>query len=406
MPFEMWQKCQIWFCESGGWVKSEVASLVRVTAQAPAAGYAGDDGSNLPQLKRAFQSIFLGSGDNLEQFLAEVPGVMYECDGKLSVTLITSNILQLLGTDPQELLGRRDLWGGRLFADDRERLTSLLEGLQPGQTASATHRILDQRGLPVWVSHSFRKAATERGDVLRGCMVPLPKEVCTQDIDATIIPQYVHKLGNHFQLINLLIGNLRRSGIATGDIDTVQQALDETVEFTRTFLNYAQGPSCQSEFDLGEILKAVMQSMMPAFAEKKISLNNLLDVYFSGALVLGDPFLLESGFNAILQNALDATNAGGKVTVTASCERHRPDNGLSAQIVIADTGCGMEQDVLTRAVEPFFTTRRDRSGLGLSMAARIIEQHGGRLRITSVVGQGAQVDIMLPVISTSQTPDR
>ena len=391
---------------SGGWLKSEVTSLARVTAQAPAASYLGDNRSNLLRLKRALQSTFLGSGDDLEQFLAEVPGVMYECDGKLSVTLISSNTLELVGVDPQELLGRRDLWGERLFPDDRERLISLLKGLQPGQTASATHRILDQRGLPVWVSHSFRKAATERGDVLRGCMVPLPKEICTQDIGPTIIPQFVHKIGNHFQLMNLLMGNLRRSGIATGDIDRLQQALDETVEFTRTFLNYAQEPSCRSEFDLSEILKAVMQSMIPVFAEKKVSLNNLVDVYSSGVLVLGDPFLLELGFSAILQNALDATNAAGAVTVTTSCERHRLGYGLSAQIVIADTGCGMEQEVLTRAVAPFYTSRRDRSGLGLSMASRIIEQHGGMLRIISVAGQGTQVNIILPVISTSQTPDR
>jgi signal transduction histidine kinase len=380
--------------------------LAKVTAQAPAASYVGDDRSNLLRLKRALQSTFLCSGANLERFLAEIPGVLYECDDKLSVTLITSNTLPLVGVDPQELMGRRDLWGERLFPDDRERLLSLLEGLQLGQTASATHRILDQCSLPVWVSHSFRKAATERGEVLRGCMVPLPKEICTRDIGPTIIPQFVHKIGNHFQLMNLLMGNLHRSGIATGEIDRLQQALDETVDFTRTFLNYAQEPSCRSEFDLSEILKAVVQSMIPAFAEKKVFLNNLVDVYSSGALILGDPFLLEIGFSAMLQNALDATNAAGEVTVTASCERHRPGYGLSAQIVIADTGCGMEPEVLTRAVEPFFTSRRDRSGLGLSMASRIIEQHGGMLRIASVAGQGTQVNITLPVVSTSRTPDR
>ena len=370
--------------------------MARVTARAPATNHVGDSRSNLPHPKPALQSAFIGSGDNLEQFLAEVPGVLYECDGGLSVTLITSNAFRLIGTDPQALLGGRDLWGSRLFPDDRASLISMLEGLTPGQTASATHRILDQRRLPVWVSHSFRRATTERGEVVRGCMVPLPKEICTQDIEPTIIPQFVHKIGNHFQLINLLMGNLRRSGIAAGDIDALQHALDETIEFTRTFLNYAQGPSCQSEFELSEILKTVVEAMVPAFAEKGVSLKNLVDVYFSGAMVLGDPFLLEIGFTAILQNALDATTAGGDVTVTASCERYRPDSELSAQIVIADTGCGMDEEVLTRAVAPFFTSRRDRSGLGLSMASRIIEQHGGILRIVSVAGQGARVNITLP----------
>ena len=381
--------------------------MARVTVQAPAASYGGGEGSNFAQLEpAALEAIFLGSGDKFERFLADVPAVLYQCDGKLSVTIISSNTRLLLGLEPQKLLGGQELWGGRLFPDDRERLTSVLEDLPPGQTASATHRIINQHGLPVWVSHSFRKAATKSGEVLRGCLIPLPKEICTQDIAPTIIPQFIHKMGNHFQLINLLMGNLSRSGIATGDIDAIQQALDDTVEFTRTFLNYAQGPSCQSEFDLSEILKAVMQAMVPALAEKRISLKNLVDVYFSGVLVRGDPFLLELGFNAIIQNALDATNPGGEVTVRASCERHRPDHGLSAQIVIADTGCGMEPEVLARAVEPFFTSRRDRSGLGLSMASRIIEQHGGVLRITSTVGQGTQVNVILPVISASQAPDR
>jgi histidine kinase/DNA gyrase B/HSP90-like ATPase/PAS domain-containing protein len=380
--------------------------LARVTAHAPAATYVGGKGSILAQQKPALDAIFLGSGCNFEQFLAEVPGVLYECDGQLSVTFISSNTRLLIGVDPQELIGRQDLWGGRLFPDDRKRLTSVLKDLPPGQTVSVTHRIVDQRGLPVWVSHSFRKAATKSGELLRGCLIPLPKENCTHDIASSIIPQFVHKIGNHFQLINLLIGNLRRSGMAAGDVDALQQALDDTVEFTRIFLNYAQAPTCQSEFDLSEILKAVMQAMVPVFAEKKISLKNLVDVYFSGVLVQGDPFLLEIGFQAILQNALDATNTGGEVTVRATCERHRPDHGLSAQIVIDDSGCGMEPEVLTRAVEPFFTSRRDRSGLGLSMASRILEQHGGILRITSVAGQGAQVNIVLPVVSTSQAPDR
>lgn len=380
--------------------------MARLTAQVPTSGCVGEGGSKSAQSKPALQAILLGSGDNLEQFLAEVPGVLYECDEKLSVTLISSNSLQIVGVNPQELLGGQELWGGRLFPRDRELLIALLEGLTPGQMASATHRVLDQRGLPVWVSHSFRKAATESGEVLRGCMVPLPKEICTQDIAPTIIPQFVHKIGNHFQLINLLMGNLRRSGIASGDIDTLQQALDDTVEFTRTFSNYAQGPSCQSEYDLSEILKGVMPAVMPAFAEKNVSLNNLVDVYFSGNLLVGDPFLLEVGLTAILQNALDATAAGGKVTVTASCERYHPDYGLSAQIVIADTGSGMDEEVLARALDPFFTSRRDRSGLGLSMASRIIEQHGGILRLSSVAGCGTRVSIILPVSSTSQTPGR
>ena len=380
--------------------------MARVTAQALAASSKGVEVSKSAGLKTALQAILLGSGDNLEQFLAGVPGVLYECDEELSVTLITANARQLLGVDPQELIGGQSLWRERLFPGDRESLISLRDGLRPGQTASATHRFLDQRGLPVWVSHSFRQSVTEDGDVLRGCIVPLPREMCTQEIAPTIVPQFIHKLGNHFQLINLLVGNLRRSGIASADIDAVQHALDDTIDLTRTFSNYAQKPSCPSEFDLCENLKAVMQAMVPVFAEKKVLLNDFEDVYLRGALLVGDPFLLEIGLTAILQNALDTTTTGGTVTVTGNCERHHPDNGWSAQISISDTGSGMAGEVLTRAVEPFFTSRRDRRGLGLSMALRIVEQHGGILRISSVAGRGTRVDVILPVNRASHTTDR
>jgi signal transduction histidine kinase len=380
--------------------------LAKATAHAPAAKAAGDQRSNLAQLEPTLQSLFIGTHDDLVPFLTDVPAVVYECNESLAVTRITANTNQLLGLDPQGLLGRRSIWGEQLHPADGDSLVAMVDGLASGQIASSTHRLLDQRGLPVWVSHSFKRVASAKGDLLRGCIVPIPKENSTQVLDPTIVPQFVHKLGNHFQLINLLVGNMRRSGIAANDIDVLQQALDEAVDFTRTFLNYALAPDSSSEFDLSEILKAVIQVMLPSFTEKQVSLNNLVDVYFSGALVVGDPFLLEAAFTAILQNALDACNAKGQVSVSGKVERRQAGCGLSARVVFADSGCGMEREDLARAVEPFVSSRRDRSGLGLAMASRITEQHGGVLQITSVVGKGTQVEIALPVVNGCQTPDR
>ena len=116
--------------------------------------------------------------------------------------------------------------------------------------------------------------------------------------------------------------------------------------------------------------------------------------------------MLEAAFSAVLQNSLEATNAGGQVSVTGRVERTQPSGELSARITVSDTGCGMERDVVSRAIEPFFSSRRGRSGLGLSTASRIIEQHGGLLQISSVVGQGTQVHITLPVINSSDILDR
>lgn len=344
---------------------------------------------------------FLGSS---EKFLAHVPSVTYQCDSRLTVSVISPNALELIGVPAEELLGRRDLWGDRLYAEDRVHLISRLGQLELGETASATHRIIDACGLPVWVSHSFKKVQAGSDEMVCGCFVPLPTALCTQAVDTTIISQFVHKMGNHFQLINLLMGTLRRCGIADADIDSLQEAVDKSVEFTRTFLNFAQSVSGQSEFTLGQVFRTAMQSSSPAFTDKKVLLKDRVGELFNSILVRGDPILLEIALASILQNALEATKSPGEVVVSGKCERHQSVSRLTAQIVIADTGCGMDKDELRRAATPFFTSRQERDGLGLSMAVRIIEQHGGALQISSTLRQGTEVVVALPVSVPRKVP--
>ena len=352
-----------------------------------------------------FLSFMLGSSENLEQFLVDVPCLWYECDASLKVTRISLNAVGIVGVVSEELIGCRTLWHDRVFIADRTHLHLLLGELKPGQGASLTHRFIDPNGLPLWVSHSFKKVASVEGEIVRGCLVPLPAERCALNIDAKIIPQFVHKIGNHFQLINLLIGNMQRSSGASSDIDKLQQALDEAVELTRNFLNYAQGPGCQSEVELGEVLDSVVQSMRPAFAEAHTALN-ILAIDLAGIVVRGDPALLEVAFKAIIQNAIDATKSTGEVRVSATWDQNGHNPSLTAKVLISDTGGGMDEDALSHARDPFYTSHRERGGLGLSMAVRIIEQHGGNVQLSSAVGRGTQVEIVLPANNLSQGPVR
>ncbi len=352
------------------------------------------------------QSEFLGGVDRLSELLAGVPAVTYECDSSLSVIIISSNALDLLGITSDQLLGCRALWQDRLCSDDRARVIALLENLQLGQTAALIHRLLDDRGLPVWVSHSFRKLRLGGGEIVCGCLIPIPRDLCTQYLDSTVIGQFVHKMGNHFQLINLLMGPLKRSGVGQSELDAIQQSVDRTVEFVRTFMNFAQSSAAPSDSDLGEILKSLILAQASTFADKKVSLQDRVDESFNGTMIRGDPFLLDLAFSSVLQNALEATKSGDEVRVSANCERSRSDSRLRARIVIEDTGCGMDKDVLSRAAAPFFTSYREKNGLGLSIAVRVIEQHGGLLHVTSVKGQGTEVHITLPVSRATPRCDR
>jgi signal transduction histidine kinase len=75
-------------------------------------------------------------------------------------------------------------------------------------------------------------------------------------------------------------------------------------------------------------------------------------------------------------------------------------------ICVTDTGAGIAQDSLQRIFKPFFTTRKEGTGLGLPMAKGIVDSHGGRIAVKSEVGHGTQFEVWLPIErSASSTRD-
>jgi PAS domain S-box-containing protein len=92
----------------------------------------------------------------------------------------------------------------------------------------------------------------------------------------------------------------------------------------------------------------------------------------------------------LLRNAVHAMPRGGSVTVRARPFQH------GVEIAIVDTGVGMTPDVLARAFEPFYTTKNDGSGLGLTIASQIVRDHHGEIRIHSKPGEGTTVSLRLP----------
>jgi signal transduction histidine kinase len=113
--------------------------------------------------------------------------------------------------------------------------------------------------------------------------------------------------------------------------------------------------------------------------------------------VKGDPEKLRQAFMNIILNGLQATPAGGSVTVTATFAAPTGDGPGILTITVADTGQGIEPDKLARIFEPFFTTRTGGTGLGLAITKKIIEGHGGCIDAESKPGNGATFHITFPV---------
>jgi PAS domain S-box-containing protein len=114
---------------------------------------------------------------------------------------------------------------------------------------------------------------------------------------------------------------------------------------------------------------------------------------------------LEMAILNLSMNARDAMPEGGSLRISAACETAGPDRppglapGRYIRLSVADTGVGMDEATLARAVEPFFSTKGQGrgTGLGLSMAHGLALQLGGALTLASQPGQGTEVELWLPV---------
>ncbi len=325
------------------------------------------------------------------------PCITYQCTSDLVITVISPNTLDLIDIDPQNLVGTRLLWEERIEFEYRNLLLAKLDQMCGWEIASAVHKIVNDNGLSVWVAHGVRRKKFGSKSIILGSMIPLGSAFNTTTLDASIITQFVHKIGNHFQLINLVIGSLRRTGVSIDEIDALQQTVDRAVEFIRSFSHYSHAPSFAVGVDLPDILRSAIATLEPVCTEKNVVVQQLYQESFADTQIVGDPFLLELAFCAVLLNAIEATTIGSQIFLTAKYEVNGTNRQATVRISVADTGTGMEPEMLVKAADPFVTNNRDRDGLGLSTALRVIENHGGKLTLSSMRGQGTQVEIVVPI---------
>ena len=103
-----------------------------------------------------------------------------------------------------------------------------------------------------------------------------------------------------------------------------------------------------------------------------------------------DPQQMQHVFMNVILNAVQACSDDGGLTITT-----RGEDGV-VEIEFADTGTGMPREVLSKIFNPFFTTKPDGTGVGLSTARRIVEAHGGAVEVESEPGRGSTFTIRLP----------
>ena len=141
--------------------------------------------------------------------------------------------------------------------------------------------------------------------------------------------------------------------------------------------------------DLAALVSRILDSLQNAAQQKGITFD--LDLECVTSLASVDADMMQQVLLNLLLNALEATAPGGRVRV--ALQRY-PE---CLDIVVGDSGCGIPAENLSRVFDPFFTTKSGGTGLGLANAYKIMESHGGSLKVVSRAGEGSTFTASLPL---------
>ena len=173
-------------------------------------------------------------------------------------------------------------------------------------------------------------------------------------------------------------------------LDKILGQLSRMDQTMANFLGFARMPEAVVRpFDLGESLQRVTLLLGPRLRSQGITLRQ----HMPEALprLSGDPGQIEQVLLNVCLNAVQAMPKGGTLSIDAEAEAEG-----ALRLEVADTGPGIPSDQLDQVFKPFFTTRPNGSGLGLSISRQIVMAHDGEIWIESVPGRGASVFIRLP----------
>jgi len=190
--------------------------------------------------------------------------------------------------------------------------------------------------------------------------------------------------------------NLKREEILD-DIETMRSELEKVHKLTRNFLKFIdlENPHFQF-FDLGEIIQRAIQrfrDMKMKKVEFVISVDDDLEY------VWGDPEQIELVFHILFENAIDAMQGKGVIRTNVTLAQNLSDfNRRFVEIEVSDTGPGIDEDIRDRIFQPYFSTKADGTGMGLAIAKKIIEDHGGIICIIPGRKLGTVFRISLPII--------
>lgn len=256
-----------------------------------------------------------------------------------------------------------------------------------------------------------RKLAEEEKECLRAQLVQAQK----MEAIGTLTGGIAHEFNNLLTVVSgyaeLMLADKTAHDPEHAELQRIVGSARRGADLVNSLLAFSR----KSDMHLGPVnlnyevrqIKKLLDRTLPKMIEIELDLSNGLPT------VQADSAQIKQVLMNLALNSRDAMPEGGKFTIRTSNLDHRPpfvppgaQSGDYVQLIVSDTGIGMDADTLDRIFDPFYTTQglACKRGLGLAVVHGIIEQHGGYIKCRSLSGQGTTFTIYLPVVK-AQKPD-
>lgn len=361
--------------------------------------------------------------EKLQAILDNVPSafILLDCDFKIKTTSAAlGNFSEYKNND---FIGKRcyEVFGEIDFCNDCSAKLALKSGkmsslvkekrLSNGESQFLEHISipLQENGLIISILEIVTDI-TERKRIEEQ-IIRTEKLSATGEMAAVI----AHEIRNSLTSVKLILQFLNESKKLNSkekeSINIATVSVFEMEDVVTQLLNFARpSPAKFSESDLYQIIDESIAFIRHQLDSRQIKLEINKDAILP--IISMDPEHLRAAFINILLNAFDATSNKGLIRISTEFKKmsecisdyfgeqrttvHLDKNQSVICVSFEDNGCGISEENIDHIFDPFFTTKTNGTGLGMPMTKRVINEHGGIIKVDSEVGKGSDFKVYLP----------
>ena len=236
------------------------------------------------------------------------------------------------------------------------------------------------------------------------CLIQSEKQASVGKLAAGVAHEINNPLTAVLTFAHLILRREDLPDEVRADLETITTQTERVRKIVKSLLDFSRQSQLNPEpLDLNRQIARSIKLLGNQALIKGVDLN--FNAESGLPMFTLDRNLCQSVWINMIINALDATEPGDKIEV--STRQAESDGKQGAEIIIQDTGSGIQPEIMDKLFDPFFTTKEvgKGTGLGLSVSAGIIERHGGTVKVASTLGEGTSFTIWLPATSLTEVPD-